>query len=239
MSCTDSMKNIPVHSKKQRVAHIPLQASSTYHQQHVSRGSDQRDRRSVQCFYWRKLGHMKRERKSWAAGPRENFPESNSSRDWLTGRRACIVCFTGTVVHTVKFKVGNLLLTALFDIGSVTSFISAEYFSPLQLSDPHLRLCTNDISCSSASEQTLQLLGYVIVFLKMVTFSWKFQLLVISIYYHLESCTQILQIRRKLFWILVRVALISSLNLRSFFLRPPLLWKIYFDSLVRHMLRPC
>jgi hypothetical protein len=164
------MKKIPVHFKKERFAHIPLQASYTYHQQHVSRGRDQRDRQSVQFFFWRKLGHLKRERKCSAAGPRENFPESNSCRDWLTGRRAGITFFTGTVVHTVKFKVGNLLLTALFDAGSETSFISAEYFSPLQLSDPYLRLYPKDISCSSASEQTLQLLGYVIVFLKMVTF---------------------------------------------------------------------
>jgi len=72
----------------------------------------------------------------------------------------------------MKDEARNLLLTctALLDTRSVRSFISADYCPQLQLSDPKFRLYPGDISCRSASGQTLQMFGYVIVFLKIGTF---------------------------------------------------------------------
>lgn len=83
-------------------------------------------------------------------------------------------------MYTVKDKVKNLLRIALLDTGSVRSFISTDYFSQLQLCDLKLRLYPSDIRCRNASVQTLQVLAYVIVFVKMGTFSWNLHLPVCS-----------------------------------------------------------
>lgn len=78
----------------------------------------------------------------------------------------------------IKVIVGSVILSALLDTGSVRSFTPADYFYQIKQGDPKLRLQPTDVSCRTVSAEALQVLGWVMIPLKTVMFSWRFPLLV-------------------------------------------------------------
>jgi hypothetical protein len=74
--------------------------------------------------------------------------------------------------------VGKLCLPVLLDSGSARPLISFGHFQQLSFLDPNIQLLKTDMTCVTASGQSLEIVGQVKVVLKIHGFSWSWVFLV-------------------------------------------------------------
>jgi hypothetical protein len=78
----------------------------------------------------------------------------------------------------VLAQIARLHLPVLLDSGSVCSLISVQHLRDLSRGGPDLRLLSNQVTCVTASGQSLQIVGEVKLSLKIQGFSWPWTFLV-------------------------------------------------------------
>ena len=78
----------------------------------------------------------------------------------------------------VEAQLGNLRLNVLLVSGSMRSVISLDHFQSMRRGDPKLQLLENEVTCVTASGQSLEIVGEVQVPLKIHGFSWTWMFLV-------------------------------------------------------------
>ena len=77
----------------------------------------------------------------------------------------------------VEAQIGNLCLKVLIDSGSMRSVISFEHFQDMR-GDRKLQLLETNVTCVTASGESLHIVGEVNVTIKIHGFSWKWKFLV-------------------------------------------------------------
>jgi len=72
----------------------------------------------------------------------------------------------------VQAQLGKLRLNILLDTGSIRSLISLDHFQNMRRGDSKLQLLETEVTCVTASGQSLEIVGEVKVPLKIHGFSW-------------------------------------------------------------------
>jgi len=78
----------------------------------------------------------------------------------------------------VEAQIGNLCLKVLIDSGCMRSVISFGHFQDMRRGDPKLQLLETNVTCVTASGESLDIVGEVKVTIKIHGFSWKWKFLV-------------------------------------------------------------
>jgi len=78
----------------------------------------------------------------------------------------------------VDAQLGNLRINVLLDTGSIRSLISLDHFQNMRRGDPKLKLLETEVTCVTASGQSLEILDEVKVPLKIHGFSWTWMFMV-------------------------------------------------------------
>jgi hypothetical protein len=79
---------------------------------------------------------------------------------------------------SVEAQVGKLHLDVLLDSGSARSVISFHHYQQLNLGGPDLEVLPTEVTCMAASGHSLEIVGKVMVSLKINQFSWNWVFLV-------------------------------------------------------------
>jgi hypothetical protein len=138
--------------------------------------------RTNKCFYCKKAGHIKKDSPKWRASSRQHQATPNSSGNSLRPQDTTdsIVGLCTIQVPKTQAQVGNLLLPAILDSGSVRSLIDFQCFDRLNQVIPKSVCCDIDYKCVTASRQPLEVLEEVCLAIDVHGFSWKFLFLVVK-----------------------------------------------------------